>query len=84
MRGYRRAMEENGLEPLILCGKETTLKSGAELMEQALDKWSNITAVNAANDSMAIGAIREADKLGRNIPTDLAVMGFDDITLGLC
>lgn len=81
MRGYRRAMEENGLEPLILCGKETTLKSGAELMEQALDKWSNITAVNAANDSMAIGAIREADKLGRNIPTDLAVMGFDDITL---
>jgi len=81
MRGYRRAMEENGLEPLILCGKETTLKSGAELMKQALDKWGNLTAVSAVNDSMAIGAIRKANKLGRKIPTDLAVIGFDDISL---
>lgn len=81
LRGYRRAMEENGLEPLILCGKETTLKSGAELMKQALDKWSNLTAISAVNDSMAIGAIREANKLGRKIPTDLAVIGFDDINL---
>ena len=81
MRGYRRAMEEIGIEPLILCGKETTLKSGAELMEQALNKWSNLTAISAANDSMAIGAVREANKMGRKVPSDLAVIGFDDISL---
>jgi len=30
---------------------------------------------------MAIGAVREANKMGRKVPSDLAVIGFDDISL---
>ena len=78
-RGYQRALEEAGLEPLILRGSETTIASGEQMMRQALECWPDLTAVFAVNDSVAIGAILSAAGLGRQTPQDLAVFGFDDI-----
>ncbi len=37
------------------------------------------TAVFAANDSSAIGVLRAAATLGLGVPTDLSVIGFDDV-----
>jgi DNA-binding LacI/PurR family transcriptional regulator len=79
-RGYRRAMQEAHLEPSILHGSETTISSGEEMMGQALARWADLTAVCAVNDSVAIGAIRTAARLGRHTPGDLSVVGFDDIS----
>jgi LacI family transcriptional regulator len=39
------------------------------------------TAVFAAADLMAVGAIKAAQDAGRSVPGDLAVVGFDDIQL---
>jgi LacI family transcriptional regulator len=78
-RGYRNAMEEARLDPLILQGSETTIASGANLIQQALERWPDLTAVCAVNDAVAIGAIRSAAELGHRTPDDLAMMGFDDI-----
>jgi DNA-binding LacI/PurR family transcriptional regulator len=72
-------MTEAGLEPLILYASETTIISGETMMRQALSQWPDLTAVCAVNDSVAIGAIRAATRLGRRVPDDLAVIGFDDI-----
>ena len=73
-------MEEANLEPLIPHGSETTIASGEEMMEQALELWPELTAVSAVNDSVAIGAIRAAARLGHSTPDDLSVVGFDDIS----
>lgn len=79
-QGYQRAMQEAGLEPLLVHGHETTIATGAELMEQGLQRWPKLTAVFAVNDAVAIGAIRAATKMGRSVPEDLSVIGFDDIS----
>ena len=39
------------------------------------------TAVFAASDMMALGAIRAAGDAGLNVPADVSVIGFDDIQL---
>ncbi|HIZ36757.1 MAG TPA: LacI family DNA-binding transcriptional regulator [Candidatus Ruania gallistercoris] len=38
-----------------------------------------VTAVFAANDQMAVGVLRAAAELGRSVPGDLSVVGYDDL-----
>lgn len=79
LRGYRQAMLERSLQPLEVHDRETTLESGMRTMQAALEKTAEVSAVFAANDSMALGAIRAARTVGRETPRDLAVIGFDDL-----
>jgi DNA-binding LacI/PurR family transcriptional regulator len=39
----------------------------------------DVTAIFAANDEMAIGAIHALHEAGRRVPEDVSVIGFDDI-----
>jgi LacI family repressor for deo operon, udp, cdd, tsx, nupC, and nupG len=39
----------------------------------------NPTAVFCANDDMALGAMAEARARGLSVPTDISVVGFDDL-----
>ena len=77
--GYRQEMELHGLTPMVIPTNETTIASGEAGMAEALNAWPDLSAVFAINDSMAIGAIRAASARGLHTPTDLAVVGFDDI-----
>jgi len=79
-RGYCRAMEEARLEPLVVYESETTIASGERALRRALEARPGLTAICAVNDSVAIGAIRAAARMGLSTPGDLAVVGFDDIS----
>lgn len=79
LRGYRQAMQERDLPALEVHGDETTVESGRRTMQGALAQWPDLSAVFAANDSMAMGAIRTARASGQRTPQDLAVIGFDDL-----
>ena len=53
--------------------------SGERGLHKLLAKSPDIQAVFACNDQMALGLMRAARNLGKRIPEDLAVVGFDDI-----
>lgn len=46
---------------------------------QILARDPGVTAIFAANDEMAIGAIHALHEAGRRVPGDVSVIGFDDI-----
>ena len=43
-----------------------------------------VTAIICASDLLALGAIRAVRRLGRNVPTDVSVVGFDDSSFMNC
>ena len=78
--GYKAAMEAADLPLVVVQAEDTTIETGQEATQKVLQTRPETTAIVAANDAMAIGAIRAARKVGRVVPRDLAVVGFDDIS----
>jgi len=86
--GFCRAMEEAGLtvdDSLVEVPNYNldhhvvwTLQAGYERMLRILAKCPDVTALFAANDALALGAMRAAKECGRSIPEDFSVVGFDD------
>jgi LacI family transcriptional regulator len=82
-RGYRQALEDEGIarDPAWEFHGDFTEASGYEA-GLVLPKGKKVpTAVFAANDSMAIGLVSGLLASGRRVPDDIAVVGFDDISL---
>ncbi len=77
--GYRSAMKEAGLEPLEFVGNYT-VRGGRRCAEEILANHPEVTAVFAANDMMALGALDVARSAGRRVPDDLSIAGFDGTT----
>lgn len=83
--GYRRAITEHRVpvhEVLIQDG-EFTEESGYASMRELLRLDPCPTAVMAANDLMAIGAIRACYDAQVRVPEDVAIAGFDNIAASL-
>lgn len=81
VRGYRRALDEFGLEvePGFIQHAEFTIEGGRQAMQTFLSHPNPPRAIFTANSLMAIGAILAARAQGYHVPDDFAVVGFDDI-----
>jgi len=81
IRGYRDALAEHGLpfDPGLLRESGYTEVGGYHGMQALLQAGEPFTAVFAANDLMAIGALLAIQESGRRAPDDIAVAGLDDI-----
>jgi LacI family transcriptional regulator len=83
LRGYRTAIQELGLayrDDYVAYG-DFYAESAREATTRLLALPEPPTAIFAAADLMAIGAVRGAAEAGRTIPHDLSIVGFDDIQL---
>jgi DNA-binding LacI/PurR family transcriptional regulator len=79
--GYLRAMREAGLERLasVVAG-DFNEDAGARGAEQILKRrGKRPTAVFAANDLVAVGAIDRFEQEGLRIPDDISIVGYDNI-----
>ena len=62
-----------------------SMKAGYEATKRLLKDYPEVTAIMALSDMIAIGAMRAAVDLGKHIPEELSVTGFDGIEMaGYC
>jgi LacI family transcriptional regulator len=83
LRGYRIALREGGITPDAVLEREGdfTEAGGYNATLALLAINPRPTAIFAANDSMAIGALSALRESGVQVPDEMAVAGFDDIPL---
>jgi len=80
LAGYRSALQDSRRRSIVAIG-DFTRESGTVAMRQLLDDDPLLDAVFIASDLMADGALRTLRQVGRRVPDDVAVIGFDDIEL---
>ncbi len=66
-------------DPALVAEGDWGYESGYRAMQTLLARQRAFTALFAQNDRMAIGAIRALREMGRTVPKDVSVVGFDDI-----
>jgi len=81
LAGFKIAMTKAGQEfdeSLVFSG-EFTVESGRQMVKQLLQRESLPTALFAANNFIAIGAIQALRSNGLRVPEDISLVCFDDI-----
>lgn len=83
--GYISALNQYGYEydsSLVRDG-DWTFESGYEATLDLIKSTPEITAIYAANDMMALGAIKAIQQSDKAVPKDISVVGFDNINQGI-
>jgi len=83
LAGYQAALREAGvaLAPDLVVQGMFNYRSGLDAAELLLALAERPTAIFASNDDMAAATVAVAQRLGIDVPGDLAVAGFDDTAL---
>jgi DNA-binding LacI/PurR family transcriptional regulator len=76
--GWMRALNEAGAEIPPVMPADWFASSGYRA-GQIIGRMSDVTAVFAANDHLALGILRALHERGKRVPDDISVVGFDDV-----
>ena len=81
LRGYRQALRDFSVppDPSLITSGDFRVDGGRAAIRRLMERRRLFTAVVAANDLTAIGAMEALRSAARGIPDDVAVVGFDDI-----
>jgi DNA-binding LacI/PurR family transcriptional regulator len=82
--GARRAMAQIGQlewDPWIETSAGWDIQSGYRAARALLSRHPGLSALFCHNDPMALGAYRALHELGRRIPDDVSIVGYDDLPL---
>ena len=79
-RGFERALKTHRIpaDPSLVVAGSFDFDSGVAAAQQLFARARPPTAIFAANDDMALGALTAAQRLGIAVPHDVAIVGFDD------
>ncbi|MFJ6697998.1 LacI family DNA-binding transcriptional regulator [Streptomyces sp. NPDC091272] len=83
LAGWRDAHGGTGVhaDESLVAGGDFTEEGGRHAMRSLLERAPDLDAVFAASDLMAVGALAELRRQGRQVPGDVAVVGFEDSVL---
>ena len=84
LHGYYAALADAGIEAesrLVRSGDFTTA-TGVAGLKSLLSVGEAPTAIFASSDTIAVGVLAEAHRLGIRVPQDLSVVGFDGTNIG--
>ena len=81
--GYEEALQAAGrsVDPALLAYGDYSHCSGGEAMERLLEQAPDLDAVFVNSDLMAAAAINTLQDAGKRVPEEVAVVGFDDLSL---
>lgn len=81
--GYRAALKAAnlGFDPALLEHCPPTTEGGRAATHAILARRPKVEGIVAFNDLVAVGVMQACQEAGRNVPKDIAVIGFDDIPL---
>jgi LacI family transcriptional regulator len=81
LEGWEEALRTAGVEELdrLKAVGDWSPASGEAGLYRLIAQSPDLQAVFSCNDNMALGAMQAARSLGRRIPDDLALVGFDDV-----
>ncbi|MGN0186080.1 MAG: LacI family DNA-binding transcriptional regulator [Aristaeellaceae bacterium] len=82
--GYKACMKENGLyvdEERMIAFGDYTHQSGYGAMKQLLEMTPDLDGVFCGNDQMAVGAMKYLKEIGKRVPEDIKLIGYDDVFL---
>ena len=82
-KGYEAALSAAGRtpDPVLVAHGDYSPQSGAAAMNRLLEQAPDVDAVFVNSDLMAIAAIEAIHELGRRVPEDVAVVGYDDVSV---
>ncbi len=83
LKGYELALEAAGrdTDPELLAYGDFSSISGATAMRTLLERVPDLDAVFINSDLMAIEAMSVLREHGRSVPEDVAVVGYDDLSI---
>ncbi|PLS09663.1 LacI family DNA-binding transcriptional regulator [Neobacillus cucumis] len=81
-KGYVDALEDiNQFHPSYVVQGDFSIESGFEMANRLLSNHPEIDGIFAANDLMAVGALKALIRLKKKIPEEVALIGFDGISI---
>jgi DNA-binding LacI/PurR family transcriptional regulator len=79
LAGWRQAMAMAGLPAEAVEHGDFTDASGETAARALMERHPDLDGIVVASDLMAAGALRVRAELGRRVPDDIAVVGYDDL-----
>lgn len=76
--GYLRALKENQIGEVFIANFNLNKSKGYQETVNLLTEHSKITALFCVNDDIASAALRAAQSLGKGVPEEISILGYDD------
>ncbi|SEE89481.1 LacI family DNA-binding transcriptional regulator [Ruania alba] len=79
LEGWRQTVSEAGLATDAVTHGDFTVEGGARATAELFETHPDLDGVFVASDLMAVGAMQVLADLGRRVPDDVAVVGYDNL-----